>query len=116
MFQTHFLGIFFFSNKRKQKEKEKKKHKKIKCKERRELTFKLSLLPSHFWLPLLASYFCPFVLSTFSFASFSFQVEEKKEKHKEKNAKKKGAYLFSLDSTFGMKCSSCFLLSTFLQC
>jgi hypothetical protein len=59
MFQTHFLGIFFFSNKRKQKEKEKKKNKKIKCKERRELTFKLSLCPltfgSRFW-PLISAH------------------------------------------------------------
>jgi hypothetical protein len=41
-------------------------------------------LPSHFWLPLLASYFCPFVSSAFSLASSSFQAEDKKEKHKEK--------------------------------
>jgi hypothetical protein len=45
--------------------------------------FQTFTLPSHFWLLLLASYFYPFVSSTFSLASSS-QVEEKKEKHKEK--------------------------------
>jgi hypothetical protein len=42
-------------------------------------------LPFHFWLPLLASCFCPFVSSTFSFASSSSsQAEGKKKYHKEK--------------------------------
>jgi hypothetical protein len=64
--------------------------------QRREGVYLQALaLPSHFWLPLLASCFCPFVSSTFSLASFFSQAEEKKEKHKEikphkrkKNAKK----------------------------
>jgi len=46
-------------------------------------------LPSHFWLPLLASCFCPFVSSAFSFASSSFQIDEEKEKHKEKKNHRK---------------------------
>jgi Na+/H+ antiporter NhaD/arsenite permease-like protein len=78
-------------------------------------------LPFHFWLLLLASYFCPFVSSTFSLASSSFQAKEKKEKHKEKKTIKKkkmqrreGTYLSYLVFAFGMKHSSCFLLSTFL--
>jgi hypothetical protein len=51
----------------------------------------------------------------------SSQAKEKKEKHKEKkiiekkkNAKKGGH--IPLASAFGVKHSSCFLLSTFLQC
>jgi hypothetical protein len=39
---------------------------------------------SQFWLPLLASCFCPFVSNAFSLESSFFQVEKKKEKHKEK--------------------------------
>jgi len=57
------------------------------------------ILPSHFWLSLLASCFYPFVSSAFFLASSSSQAEEKKEKHKEKQNKmqgKEGAYLFSL--------------------
>jgi hypothetical protein len=44
-----------------------------------------------------------------------------KKKHREKKTKKKkmqrreGAYLSSLTSTFGIKVSSCLLLSTFFQ-
>jgi len=45
--------------------------------------FQALVLPSHFWLPLLASYFCPFVSSTFSLESSS-EAEEKKKENKEK--------------------------------
>ncbi len=51
-------------------------------------------LPSHFWLPLLASLFCPFISSAFSLASSYSQAKEKKNIKKkkyhreEKNAKK----------------------------
>jgi hypothetical protein len=38
-----------------------------------------------------------------------------KQKIKIKMQRKEGAYLFSLASTFEMKCSSCLLLSTFFQ-
>jgi hypothetical protein len=39
-----------------------------------------------------------------------------RKKHKEnKMQRREGAYVFSLISAFGMKCSSCLLLSTFLQ-
>jgi len=81
--------------------------------------FALSLLPPAFWP----------VISTLSFQTLSpwhfffFQVEEKEEKHKEKkiiekkkNAKKGRRLPFFFRFAFGMKHSSCFLLSTFLQC
>ncbi len=79
-------------------------------------------LPFHFWFPLLASCFYLFISSTFSLASSFSQAEEKKEKHKTKSQKRKkmqrkeGNYLSSLISAFGMKRSSRFSLSTFLQC
>jgi hypothetical protein len=59
-----------------------------------------------------------------SLGIFFFSNKKKGKKHKEKKtiekkkyAKKKreGTYLSSLAFVFGMKCSSCFLLSTFLQ-
>ncbi len=70
--------------------------------QRREGAYLQTLvLPSHFWLPFLASYFFPFVSSIFSLASSSFQTKEKKRKHKEKktiekkkNAKKGGSLPF----------------------
>jgi hypothetical protein len=54
----------------------------------------------------------------------SYQTKEKKKKHKEKKnhrekekmQRREGVYLCSLAFAFGMKRSSCFLLSTFLQC
>jgi len=45
--------------------------------------FQALILPSHFWLLLLASCFYPFVSSTFTLAS-SFQVEEGKKTQKKK--------------------------------
>jgi hypothetical protein len=56
---------------------------------REEVYLQALVLPSHFWLLLLASYFCPFVSSTFSLASFFFQVEEKKNTKKKKTIEKK---------------------------
>jgi hypothetical protein len=51
---------------------------------------------------------------------FSSKREEKKHKEKKTIERKKmqrreGAYLSSLAFAFGMKCSSCLLLSTFFQ-
>jgi len=62
--------------------------------QRREGAYLQTLvLPSHFWLPLLASCFYPFVSNVFSLAFFSSQAKEKKKKHKEKKTieKKKNA-------------------------
>jgi hypothetical protein len=47
------------------------------------------ILPAHFGAPLLPSCFCLFISSTFSLASSSFQVEEKKKKNKEKKSYKR---------------------------
>jgi hypothetical protein len=44
-----------------------------------------------------------------------FFSSRKKKKHRKKMQRKEGAYLSSLVSTYGMKYSSCLLLSTFLQ-
>jgi len=46
---------------------------------------------------------------------FFFSSKRRKKKHNKKNAQKEGAYLFFHISIFGMKRSSCLLLSTFLQ-
>jgi len=85
--------------------------------QRKERTYLQGLaLPSHFWLPLLPSYFCPFVSSAFS---WHLLLLKRKQKHthtkKKKMQRREGPYLSSLASTFGMKHSSCFLLCTFLQ-
>jgi len=60
LFQTLSLSIFFFSSIRKGK-KEKKKTIEKKCREGRELSFKLLFYPFTF-----GSCFCPFVSNTFS--------------------------------------------------
>ncbi len=58
--------------------------------ERREGTYlQVLVLPSHFWLPLLSSYFCLFISSTFSLASSSSQVKKRKKNTKEKKIIKK---------------------------
>jgi len=116
-FKHFFFNIFFFSS-----QKQKKKNAKKKKMQRRERAYFQALtLPSHFWLLFLASYFCHFISSTFSLAFASSQARKKTQKKKTIEKKKKckereGTYLFSLISAFGVKHSSCFLLSTFLQC
>jgi hypothetical protein len=75
-----FPSIFIFSSRRKEKEN----HREGKSAEKGES------LPSnsHSTLSLLAPapslLFCPFFSSTFSLASFSSQVNKKKEKHKKR--------------------------------
>jgi hypothetical protein len=46
---------------------------------------------------------------------FFFSSRRKNKKHREKKNVKKGGSLPSLAFAFGMKLSSCLLLSTFLQ-
>jgi len=117
--QAFSLGVFFFSNRRKEKNTKKKTIEKKKMQKREGAYFQAPVLPSHFWLLLL-----PFCFKCFFLASSYSQIEEKKEKFKEKeklnhkeekNAKKGRSLTSSVASAFGMKRSSCFLLSTFLQ-
>ncbi len=79
LFQTIFLGIFFFSSKRKINHRKGKK-----CKEGRELSFKLPLciftFGSHFLPPVFAHFFQ--ALSPWHFLLL-------KQKKKKKNTKKK---------------------------
>jgi len=88
-FQTFFLGIFFFSSRRKDKKHKEKKNrrKEKKCRERRELTFKLSLYPLIF-----GSCFYPLAFAL-SFQVLSpnifFFSNRNKEKKKEKDLKNK---------------------------
>jgi hypothetical protein len=46
---------------------------------------------------------------------FSSKKKKKKKNSEKKMQRREGAYLFSFVYTFGMKRSSCLLLSTFLQ-
>jgi hypothetical protein len=72
----------FFSQEEEKKKKKKTIGRKKKCKERKELTFKLLLCPFifgfHFWLHASAFSF----QALFPWASFSSQVEEKKNNTK----------------------------------
>jgi flagellar biosynthesis protein FlhB len=90
----YFKRFLLASSSSQATENEKKKKKTIKKKkmQRKEGAYlQILTLPSHFWLPLLASCFYFFVSNDFSLASSSSQAEEKKEKHtKKKNAKKGG--------------------------
>jgi hypothetical protein len=78
LFQTLSPDIFFFSNKRKEKKK-KKNHREKKCKEGRELSFKLPL-----YLLTFGSHLCPpflpFCFKHFLVASFFFQARKKNKK------------------------------------
>ncbi len=57
--------------------------------QRREGAFLQALaLPSHFWLPLLASHFCPFVSNAFFWQLFIFKQKKQKTIEKKKNVKK----------------------------
>jgi hypothetical protein len=113
-----FPSIFFFSSKKKHKEK-KSIEKKRNAKKGGSLlsSFRSTLSLLAFASGLL---FLPFCFKC-SLASSSFQVEEKnntKKKitiEKKKMQRREGSYLSSFASAFGMKHSSCFLLSTFLQ-
>jgi hypothetical protein len=122
MFQTLSPGIFFFSSRRKKKNKQKKTIEKKKMQRREGGSLQAFALPFHFWLPFLPSCFYLFASNTFSSSSFSSQAEIKNTKKKKPIEKKKKwrkgreFNLFSFASIFGMKRSSCFLLSTFLQC
>jgi hypothetical protein len=58
-----FLGIFFSSRRKRRKKKNHREEKK--CREGKELSFKLLFYP-HFWFLLLPSHFCPFVSNVFS--------------------------------------------------
>jgi len=105
LFQTLSPDIFFFSSKKKQKNK-KNHREKQKCNEGRAY-FQAFILPSHFLLLLMASYFCHFVSNTFSSAFFFSQTKKKKKKRKEKKCKEGRELTFKLSLcplTFG----SCF--------
>ncbi len=124
LFQALSLGIFFFSNKRKKK-KNTKKNKSIK---KKKIAEKGGSLPSSsistlsFLAHASTLLLLPFRFKCFLLTSSSSQTEEKKHTQRKKNHKEKKiarrerVYLFSLPSAFGMKHSSCFLLSTFLEC
>jgi preprotein translocase subunit YajC len=107
----------------KKKKKKKKNHRKEKKMQREEGAYLQAFaLPFHFWLSLLASCICLFVSSTFSLGIFFFSSRRKKEQHKDKKTIKKKKYIerggsLHFFSRFYIwdKCSSCFLLSTFLQ-
>jgi hypothetical protein len=78
LFQTLSPDIFFFSSRRKKKTK-KKKHRKKKCREGRELAFKLPFYPLTFgfcfYPPTSALLF-----QTLSFGIFFFLSKKKKKK------------------------------------
>jgi len=95
-----FLGIFFFSSRRKEKKRKEKKNDKEekKCREGKEVTFKLLLYPFIF-----SSYFC-LLASALSFQAFSPDIfffsnrrkkkkNTKKKKHREKKKCRKGREL-----------------------
>jgi hypothetical protein len=72
--------------------------------------------------PLLPFCFYPFFSSFIpDIFFFSNRKKERKTQRKKNHRKeekmqmREGAYLSSLAFAFGMKCSSCFLLSTFLE-
>jgi flagellar biosynthesis component FlhA len=65
-FKRFLLAFSYFQYKKIRKNKEKKTIVEKKM-QRREKTFlQTPALPSHFWLPLLPSRFCPFVSNAFS--------------------------------------------------
>jgi preprotein translocase subunit YajC len=114
LFQTLSPGIFFFSNIRKKKTQRKKNHiEEKKCKEGRELTFKLPLYPLIFgsWLCLLVS---AFLFQTFSFSIFFFSNKRKrKKKHREEKKCRKGKELTFKLSLWLLIFGSCFCPPTF---
>ncbi len=118
LFQTLSPDIFFFSSKKKQKNK-KNHREKQKCNEGRAY-FQAFILPSHFLLLLMASYFCHFVSNTFSSAFSSSQAKQKKKKtQRKKIQRREGAYFqaFTLPSHFWLlllaSCFCHFISSTF---
>ncbi len=115
-FFQHFL--LFKQKKRKKKPQKRKKNAKKGGSLPSSFHFAFSLLT-----PAFALLFLPFRFKRFLLGIFFFSSKRRKRKHtKKKNhrkekkmQRKEGAYLSSLASAFGMKCSSCFFLSTFLQ-
>jgi len=97
------LDIFFFSSKRKEKKTKKKKHRKEnKCREGRELAFKLPLYPFTFgfcfYPPTSALLFQTLSLDIF----FSSRRKEKKNIEKKRNAEKGGSLPLSSHSTLSL--------------
>jgi hypothetical protein len=71
--------MFFFSGRRKEKKhKEKENHRRKKYAEKEGAYLQAPVLPSHFWLLILPSCFCPFVSSTFSWHLLLFKQKKKK--------------------------------------
>jgi len=66
MFHVLSLSIFFSSRRKEKKHKEKKTIEKKKNQRREGAYLQAPILPSHVWLLLLPSYFCPFVSNVFS--------------------------------------------------
>jgi len=117
LFQTFFPSIFFFSSRRKEKKTiEKKKNTKKGGNLPSSFCFAFSLLT-----PTSALLFLPFRFKCILLGIFFFQTKGKKKSQRKKTIERKemqrkeGAYISSLASAFGMKCSSWFFLSTFLQ-
>jgi hypothetical protein len=105
-----------FSSRRKEKEKEKE------TKGRKKNAKKGGSLPSssHSALSLVAPtcglLFLPFRFKHFLFGIFFLRRrKERKPQRRKKMQRREGIYLSSGAFAFGMKRSSCFLLSTFLQ-
>ncbi len=74
----------------------------------------LLLAPTSSLLFLSFCFKC-FLLGIFSFLSRRIKKKKKKPQRKKKMQRRKGIYLSSLAFAFGLKRSSCFLLSIFLQ-
>ncbi len=89
LFQTLSPDIFFFSSKRKKKKRKENHKNKIKCREGKELSFKLPLCPvtfgSRFCLPISALLFQTCSLNIFFFWS---KWKEKKPIEMKRNAEK----------------------------
>jgi len=74
------------------KQRKEKNTKKKKCRERERAYLQAPALPSHFWLLLLPSFFCPFVSNTFYWHLLLLKQKKKKTiEKKKKNAKKGGS-------------------------
>jgi len=97
LFQTLFLGIFFFSSIRKGKKNKEKKTIEKKSRQRKELTFKFSLclltFSSRFYPPAFALLLQTLFPSIFFFSS---RRKEKKNHRKEKKCKEGRELTFKL--------------------
>ncbi len=84
-----FFGIFLFSSRRKKRKQTKKKQiEEKKCKEGRELTFKLSLYPLTL-APAFGLLFLPYCFKCFLLGICFFSSKRKEKKHKEKKHHRK---------------------------